>query len=77
MYCMRPLRETTSDGTRQRVEYFGNIDVVFHGMKEEPITLCDVSYITGLRFNLFLFHKVQQAHVIILDAEGAHIMGKK
>ena len=81
MYCLRPLpsdqREvTTSDGTRQRVEYVGNIDVVFHGRSDEPITLCNVSYVLGLRFNLFSFHKAQQTHVIILDAVGAHIMGK-
>ena len=81
MYCMRPppsgqQEVITSDGTRVRVECVGNIDVVFHGRSDEKITLCDVSYVPGLKFNLFSFHKAQQTHVIILDAAGAHIMGK-
>ena len=54
----------------------GNIDVVFHGKSEEQITLCDVSYVPDLKFNIFSFHKAQQTHVIILDAAGAHIVGK-
>ena len=41
------LRETPP--TRLKAEYVGNIDVVFHGRNDEPITLCDVSYIQGLR----------------------------
>ena len=66
----------TSDGTRLRVEFVGNIYVVFHGRSDEPITLCDVSYVPDLRFDLLSFHKAQQTHVIILDAVGAHIVGK-
>ena len=38
-------------------------------------TLCDVSYVPGLKFNLFSFHKAQQ-HVIVLVAVGAHIVGE-
>ena len=58
MYCVRPplldQRDvTTSDGTRLRVECVGNIDVVFQGRSDEPITLCDVSYVPDLRFDLF------------------------
>ena len=61
------LRELQTNGKlRQGVD----IDAVFHGSSDEPITLC------GLRFNLFSFHKAQQSHVIILDAVGAHITGK-
>ena len=64
MYCVRhppldQLEVTTSDGTRLRVECVGNIDVGIHGS--------DVSYVPGLRFNYFSFHKAQQTHVIILD----------
>ena len=43
IYCARP------PPTRLKAEYVGNIDVVFHGRNDEPITLCDVSYIQGLR----------------------------
>ncbi|CAM9849152.1 unnamed protein product, partial [Ascophyllum nodosum] len=72
MYCVRPLfpdqgEVTTSDGTRLRVECVGNINVVFHGRNDEPITLCDVSYVPDLRFNLFSFHKAQETHVIIFS----------
>ena len=81
MYCVRPptfnqKEVTTSDGTRLKVDCVGNIDVVFHGRIEERITLCDVSFVTGLKFNIFSFHKAQHTHVIILDAAGAHIMGE-
>ena len=81
MYCVRPLlsdqREViTSVGTRLSVEYVGNNDVVFHGRSDEPITLCDVSYIPDLWLSLFSFYKAQQTHVIILDAAGAHIVEK-
>ena len=73
MYCVNPPPSdqwavTTSDGTRQRVEYIGNVDVVFHGRSDEPITLCDISYVPGFRFNIFSFHKAQHMHLIILDA---------
>ena len=68
MYCMRPppldqRGVITSDGTRLRVEYIGNIDVLFQGRSDEPITLIDVSYVPDLKFNLFSFHKAQQTHV--------------
>ena len=48
----------------------------FHGRSDEPITLCDVSYGPSLKFNIFSFQKAQQKHVIILDPEGAHIVGE-
>ena len=81
MYCMRPphfdqKEVITSNGTRLKVECVGNIDVIFHGRSDEPITMIDVSYVPDLKFNLFSFYKAQQTHIIILDAAGAHIMGK-
>ena len=81
MYCMRPphfdeKEVITSNGTRLKVECVGNIDVIFHGRSDEPITMIDVSYVPDLKFNLFSFYKAQQTHVIILDAVGAHIMGQ-
>ena len=64
MYCVIPppsdQREvTTSNGTRLVVKYVRNIDVVFCGRSDAPITLCDVSYIPSLRFNIFSFRKAQ------------------
>ena len=80
MYCVRPplpdQREViTSDGTRLRVECVGNIGVGFHGRSKEQITLCDVSCVPDLEFNLFSFHKAQRTHAIILDAAGEYIVG--
>ena len=81
MYCMRPphfdqKEVIASDDTRLKGECVGNIDVIFHGRSDEPVTMIDVSYVPDLKFNMFSFHKAQQMHVIILDAAGAHIMGK-
>ena len=80
MYCVKPSlpdkkEVITRDGSRLRVAYIGNNDVLFHGRSEEQITLIDVSYVPGLNFNLFSFRKAQQTLVIILDAAGGHIMG--
>ena len=60
MYCMRPphfdqKEVITSNGTRLKVECVGNIDVIFHGRSDEPITMIDVSYVPDLKFNLFSF----------------------
>ena len=79
MYRMRPphfdqKEVITSDVTRLKVECVGNIDVIFHGRSNEPITMIDVSYVPDLKFNLSSFHKAQQTHVIFLDAAEAHIM---
>ena len=38
---------------------------------------CVMSRIYRAQGLLFSFHKAQQTHVIILDAVGAHIVGKK
>ena len=57
--------------------YETSLNIVFHGRSDEQIRLIDVSYVPDLKFNIFSFHKAQQTHVIILDAAGAHIMGKK
>ena len=70
MYCVGPplpdqRKVTTSNRTRLRVEcvgiveYIGNIDVVFHGRSDEPITLCDVSYVPDLMF--IFFHLIRHS----------------
>ena len=69
MYCRRPAlfyqkEVITSDGTiRLKVECVGNIDVIFHGRRDEPITMIDVSHVPNLKFNLFSFRKAQQTHI--------------
>ena len=68
MYCVRTLPDqrevTTSDGAGMRVECIGNIDVVFHGRSDEPIRLCDVSYVPDLRFDIFYF--IRHIRLILL-----------
>ena len=45
-----PGRETITIGDRRRIkiEYVGNMDVIFHGKTDQRITLIDVAYVPGL-----------------------------
>ena len=63
MYNLRPLppgRETITIGARRKikVEYIGNMDVIFHGKNDQRTTLIDVAYVPGLGFNLYSLHAV-------------------
>ena len=80
MYNARPPppgRETITIGDRRRikVEYIGNMDVIFHGKSDQRITLIDVAYVPDLGFNLYSLHAVQRTHLIVSDASGTHIIG--
>ena len=46
--------------------------MVFHGRREEKITLCDVSYVPDLKFNVFCSTRHSIHMIIILDAAGAY-----
>ena len=72
-----PGRETIKIGARRviKVEYIGNMDVIFHGKSDQRITLIDVAYVPGLGVNLYSLHAVQRTHLIVLDASGTHIIG--
>ena len=72
-----PGRETITIGDRRRikVEYVGNMDVIFHGKSDQRITLIDVAYVPDLGFNLYSLHAVQRTHLIVSDASGTHIIG--
>ena len=61
-----PGRETITIGDRRRikVEYIGNMDVIFHGKRDQRITLIDVAYVPDLGFNLYSLHAVQKTHLI-------------
>ena len=81
IYSARPLppgRETITIGDHRRikVEYIGNMDVIFHGKRDQRITLIDVAYVPDLGFNLYLLHAVQRAHLIVSDDSGTHIIGE-
>ena len=80
MYNVRPPppgRETITIGDRRRikVEYIGNMDVLFHGKSGQRITLIDVAHVPDLGFNLYSLHAVQRTHLIVPDAFGTHIIG--
>ena len=80
IYNMRPPppgRETITIGDRRRVkvEYIGNMDVIFHGKTGQRITLIDVAYVPGLGFNLHSLHAVQRTYLIVSDASETHIIG--
>ena len=73
MYNARPSppgRETITIGDRRRikVEYAGNMDVIFHGKSDQRITLIDVAYVPDLGFNLYSLHAVRRTHLIVSDA---------
>ena len=81
MYNVRthpPDRETITIGNRRRikVEYIGNMDVIFHGKTNQRITLIDVAYVPDLGFDLRSLHAVQKTHLIVSDASGTHNIGK-
>ena len=69
-----PGRETITIGDRRRirVEYIGNMDVIFHGKNDQRITLINVAYVPDLGFNLYSLHAVQRTHLIVSDASGMH-----
>ena len=80
MYNARPPppgRKTITIGDRRRikVEYIGNIDVIFHGKSDQRTTLTDVTYVPDLGFNLYSLHAVQRTRLIVSDASGTHIIG--
>ena len=48
------------DESIKKVQFVGNIDLVFHSRTDYPVTLHDVSFVPDLGFNLFSFHVVQE-----------------
>ena len=66
---------TIEDRRRIKVEYIGNMDVIFYGKSDQRITLIDVAYVPYLGFNLYSLRAVQRTHLIVSDASGTHIIG--
>ena len=71
-----PGRETITIGDRRRikVEYIGNINMIFYEKTDQRITLIDVAYVPGLGFNLCSLHAVQRTQLIVSDASVTHII---
>ena len=79
MYDTRPLfghrsRTILGDCSIKKVQFVGNLDVVFHSRTDHPATLHEVSFVPDLGFNLFLFYVVQEKHEIILNKTGSHLL---
>ena len=68
--------ETITIGDRRniKVEYIGNMDVIFHGQTDQRTTLIDVEYVLGLEFNLYSLHAVQKTQLIVSDASSTHVI---
>ena len=73
-----PGSETITIGDRRRikVEYIGNVDMIFQRKSDQRITLIHVAYVQGLEFNLYPLHAVQRTHLIVSGASGTHIIGE-
>ena len=67
---------TIGDRRKIKVEYIGNMDVIFHGQIDQRSTLIDVAYVLGLGFNLYSLYAVQKTQLIVSDASSTHIISK-
>ena len=79
MYDTKPpspqrSRIILGDGSIKKVQFVGEIDLVFHSRTDYQVTLHDVSFVPDLGFNLFSFHVVQEKHEIVLNKTGAHLL---
>ena len=66
---------TIEDRRKIKVDYIGNMDMIFHGKTDQRITMIDVAYVPGLGFNLYSLHAAQRTHLIVSDASGTHSTG--
>ena len=63
MYDTKPpspqrSRIILGDGSINKVQFVGKIDLVFHSRTDYQVTLHNVSFVPDLGFNLFSFHVV-------------------
>ena len=71
------------DGERLPVACYGDLDLVLHCERyEKPwsnvrVTLKNVAVVLGIWFDLISFNQIQEAHPVLLDKEGAHILGSR
>ena len=71
------------DGERLPVACYGDLDLVLHCERYgKPwstvrVTLKNVAVVPGIWFDLISFNQIQEAHPVLLDKEGAHILGSR
>ena len=71
------------DGERLPVACYGDLDLVLHCERygkpwsNVRVTLKNVAVVPGIWFDLISFNQIQEAHPVLLDKEGAHILGSR
>ena len=71
------------DGERLPVACYGDLDLVLHcerygkPWRNVWVTLKNVAVVPGIWFDLISFNQIQEAHPVLLDKEGAHILGSR
>ena len=69
------------DGERLPVACYGDLDLVLHCERygkpwsNVRVTLKNVAVVQGIWFDLISFNQIQETHSVLLDKEGAHILG--
>ena len=71
------------DGERLPVACYGDLDLVLHCERYgNPwsnvwVTLKNVAVVPDIWFDFISFNQIQEAHPVVLDKEGAHILGSR
>ena len=71
------------DGERLPVACYGDLDLVLHCERygkpwsNVRVTLKNVAVVSGIWFDLIFFNQIQETHPVLLDKEGAHILGSR
>ena len=71
------------DGERLPVACYGDLDLVLHcegygiPWSNVRVTLINVAVVPGIWFDLISFNQIQETHPVLLDKEGAHILGSR
>ena len=71
------------DEERLPVACYGDLDLVLHCERygkpwsNVRVTLKNVAVVPGIWFDLISFNQIQETHPVLLDKEGAHILGSR
>ena len=71
------------NGKRLPVACYGDLELVLHcerygkSWSNVRVTLKNVAVVPGIWSDLISFNQIQEAHPVLLDKEGAHILGSK
>ena len=71
----------SGDGERLPVACYGDLDLFLHCKRygkpwsNVRVTLKNVAMVSGIWFDRISFNQIQETHPVLLDKEGAHILG--